>query len=666
MSAVPPLISRIPDRRQTTYSTVLQDGSMASNFHSPTSLYAENDILVPPRPAFYGSPKPPNRSLSSDHPLPSNALYGHHHPPSSSLISSPNHQHPPTQPHHSSRQSFYTHQFSNRSVSSIHSVPSIPVVRIQPSDPTSDRRRSSTTTKPNKTTVARDQRQLDQWHSDDDDDDEVEEEDEDEDDDNDHKGAQRKHAKTSSLGSSLRPPSTANLHVPKSSTPHPTRDAVQPSHSILKPTTKIARRKPTNCQPRETDEDNVPLSMLIKKKSASSLKDLSNLASATTPISAAQTLTKGRQRLNKSNNGFIVPPLPANWPPSFAQPRPGFEPSHSRRTSAVTISGLSTDSARRASKTSIGHVPGVTVRGVDGQSVLRPILHPRGNSPASSSSRSGSGTWSIPITPHDSIGSMTQLLPPSVYYQDPQSIRASISSFGPPKSEADSVIGGRTASLKSFSAIQGPEATSPINHDLGMNGTGLWGGVRIEDLGVPAGVDPYLYSALGAEQKIQLHQRSQLMMQMMAAQTQAAIQMHAMALSKSQKAQQPLMNQQASGAQMNPVDPTGGNLYGWGTLPPMPLLDPSMLMNNPNNPHQLAMMTPSMMNVSPHQTPRPQPQPNPSLIPAIKPKESKNESELMKPFDRAPSTLSLPTPIPMGGGAHDDESKSNGGLETKE
>jgi hypothetical protein len=42
---------------------------------------------------------------------------------------------------------------------------------------------------------------------------------------------------------------------------------------------------------------------------------------------------------------------------------------------------------------------------------------------------------------------------------------------------------------------------------------GPWAGVRIEDLGAPAGVDQYLYAGLAPEQKIQLHQRSQMMMQ---------------------------------------------------------------------------------------------------------------------------------------------------------
>lgn len=42
--------------------------------------------------------------------------------------------------------------------------------------------------------------------------------------------------------------------------------------------------------------------------------------------------------------------------------------------------------------------------------------HARGNSPASSSSGSGSGTWSIPITPRDSMATSTNshhLLPPT-------------------------------------------------------------------------------------------------------------------------------------------------------------------------------------------------------------------------------------------------------------
>lgn len=39
------------------------------------------------------------------------------------------------------------------------------------------------------------------------------------------------------------------------------------------------------------------------------------------------------------------------------------------------------------------------------------------------------------------------------------------------------------------------------------------GGDRIEDLPAPAGVDPYLYAALAPDQKMQLHHRSQMMMQ---------------------------------------------------------------------------------------------------------------------------------------------------------
>ncbi|WAR57302.1 hypothetical protein PtB15_8B349 [Puccinia triticina] len=180
--------------------------------------------------------------------------------------------------------------------------------------------------------------------------------------------------------------------------------------------------------------------------------------------------------------------------------------------------------------------------------------HPRGNSPASSSSGgsgSGSGSWNFPATPRDSF-----LPVPTHIHPHPHPAFALLAGPGylmpgPPGSSAPtqpdggpnlSISDGQTFGTGGEGAAAvggaGGGRPPPVGPDASPeNPAGYWTASpappapagSVDDLPTPVGVDPYLYAGLDTAQKIALHQRSQLILQMMAVQAQTAAQMHALA-----------------------------------------------------------------------------------------------------------------------------------------
>ncbi|PLW51811.1 hypothetical protein PCANC_05564 [Puccinia coronata f. sp. avenae] len=498
-SRPPSLISQIPVRQHSPASTIkhhqqsaLKSLDSSTNINPNHALYAENEILTPPRPAFYGS-SPSRMSAPSPSPTTSSKLADYPNILSRSLNRT------------SAASGFYSNRYGNSSVSSIHSVPAIPVVRFQPSNsnpPSYNRGRSVT----NATAAAaaatgsqkcQDSRHLDQWHSDEDED----------------SGTAR--------------PQAASSH--------------QPPHRRESEQQQVADLKKSGKDDDEDEEDSVPLSKL-RKKSVGSLRDASLPATTT---AAAQTLARTRQQLKNNTQSRFLPPthtMPLNQYMSTD--------THSlvedRRISSISLGSLGGDKqdVQPWASSRFSHIPPVPLIKPDFHPApLKAVLHPhaRGNSPASSSSGSASGSWSIPITPRDSMATVNSLLllPPSAPFSPTHTPkpRAPLASCAGPAAattagSAPDKDAAATSQTSKNGDAGGPAGDISQQQSATQEGEvgGPWAGVRIEDLGAPAGVDQYLYAGLAPEQKIQLHQRSQMMMQMMAAQAQAAMQMHALAL----------------------------------------------------------------------------------------------------------------------------------------
>ncbi|KNZ49983.1 uncharacterized protein VP01_465g6 [Puccinia sorghi] len=461
--------NHIPSRQSVSTAVNQQ---LPSEYPNVNPLYSEHDILMPPRPAFYGSRMSTFRSPSPGQS--SRSDYG--------ALSLSTHN------RFSVATGLYANPYGNMSSSSIRSAPSKPAIRLQPSRPSHSRGRSVTVAPTtNRQSFHQDSPQLDQWHSD--------EEDE---------------------------PGTANRPAPHHLTT---------SCGVVQQKNSSGRKQ----EEEEDEDDTVPLSKL-KKKSVGSLRD----AALTT--AAAQTLERTRQQLHHNSANAIF--LPASQT-TLLHHQMGEHPEDRGKSRASLRSIGDKQDLQRQWSSRLSHIP--PVPSIRPDVPLKAVMphHARGNSPASSSSGSGSGTWSIPITPRDSMATSTNshhLLPPThalpLNRNLPKS-RVTFASSGSGSgsvSEQDSCVGAGSAHrLSSIKNVDGVAREVDLEkHVSGDGGVGgHWAGVRVEELGVPAGVDPYLYAALGPEQKMQLHQRSQMMMQMMAAQAQAAVQMHALALASS-------------------------------------------------------------------------------------------------------------------------------------
>ncbi|KAI8448236.1 hypothetical protein BY996DRAFT_6419980 [Phakopsora pachyrhizi] len=487
-----PLINQIPGRSQPKPPN---QSSLITPFEAfDHNLLNEHDILVPPRPAFYGS-RSAVRSCSSDQ-------------RQSAILDSRNRT--ATSHNGGNYSDLYSQQLGNGSRLSVRSLPASSATASQ------SRQRSRNRAGTSNSKAA--QAQLDQWHSDEEDENGV---------------------KLSS-----------KLYNNKATSPPPLPPLTYQQAKIIK-----------TGEQEETEDDEIPLSVL-KKRSVTSIRD----------AAAAQTLIKGRQQLQQSCDPVRSPiknPLSnlAAELPLFAplatvnQPYTardstfgagsgsGPQPSLNPVAGPLSNTQLSSESLSRvlAPHPSIGLT-------IQREGLLGPLpsnFNPRGNSPVSSSSGgSGSGSWSLPITPRDSTGATTShssiltagnssgntknrvAFDPSLL--DKEST-GRITKVKPAQRlghlSSESIDSQRSRVSRNFKA-QGRdslvEEQRPGDNFLRSSFIGYGGemGVRVEDLGVPAGVDPFLYSGLTAEQKIQLHHRSQMMMQMMAAQAQ---QMHALA-----------------------------------------------------------------------------------------------------------------------------------------
>ncbi|POW15413.1 hypothetical protein PSHT_07070 [Puccinia striiformis] len=489
------LISQIPDRYSvspTKTQQPLPNGLSNATTNLNNGLYSEHDILTPPRPAFYGS-RMSARSKSTDQ---TNTL-----PSSRSSFHS-------NQIHNGPGNTLYTNQQANHSSSSIRSVPSVPVVRVHPSNQhhhqsqyNNNRQRSSTTTvkAPN---FHHDAPRLDQWHSDDED----------------QPGESTAVIRNKTITPSGNPRTRQQLHINSN------------SNSIFLPF---------------LNSPNSPNSSLLINTNNEDLNNNRRASSSSSSVTAfsgkASSIVNGDNNSHRvsrfMNTNQVIPPLPQ-----------------------IRADLMNNNNGLKA--------------------ISNYHQHPRGNSPASSSSGgsgtgSGSGTWSIPITPRDSMVTVHSLnlpiLPISLQsnplVRPTSHITPSFNSSAYcdqfsllqnptlPQIAPDITLssGNLHPSYASFIFSSLPPSLSlsvsiKNDHSLGSSSTdenqmssakeggrevttgGYWTGVRVEELGVPAGVDETLYAGLGDEQKIQLHQRSQMIMQMMAAQAQAAAQMHAHAL----------------------------------------------------------------------------------------------------------------------------------------
>ncbi|OAV88171.1 hypothetical protein PTTG_29124 [Puccinia triticina 1-1 BBBD Race 1] len=151
-SGAPSLISQIPDRHAASPIPPSPAG-----FPANSGLYAEHDILMPPRPAFYGS-RMPVRSISSEQ-SPSRQSYAG--PRISATLNRASTGAPA---------GLYNNPRASSSNASIRSVPVV-LRHQQPHHQHPARLRSTTTTTTTpKKSQGQDPRHLDQWHSDDDDD----------------------------------------------------------------------------------------------------------------------------------------------------------------------------------------------------------------------------------------------------------------------------------------------------------------------------------------------------------------------------------------------------------------------------------------------------------------------------------------------------------------
>ncbi|KAH9452857.1 hypothetical protein Pst134EB_016809 [Puccinia striiformis f. sp. tritici] len=519
------LISQIPDRYSvspTKTQQPLPNGLSNATTNLNNGLYSEHDILTPPRPAFYGS-RMSARSKSTDQ---TNTL-----PSSRSSFHS-------NQIHNGPGNTLYTNQQANHSSSSIRSVPSVPVVRVHPSNQhhhqsqyNNNRQRSSTTTvkAPN---FHHDAPRLDQWHSDDED----------------------------------QPGESTAVIRNKTITPSGNRPQPTQQQSIV----VKSQQKPQDDD--DDDDDSVPLSKLLKKKSLTSLRGggdpRSSIYSSKTSI-AAQTLARTRQQLhiNSNSNSIFLPFLNSpNSPNSSLLINTNNEDLNNNRRASSSSSSVTAFSGKASSIVNgdnnshrvsrfmntnqvIPPLPQIRADLMNNNNGLKAISnyhqHPRGNSPASSSSGgsgtgSGSGTWSIPITPRDSMVTVHSLnLPILPISLQSNPLFSLLQNPTLPQIAPDITLSSGNlhpiVSIKNDHSL-GSSSTDENQMSSNKEGArevttgGYWTGVRVEELGVPAGVDETLYAGLGDEQKIQLHQRSQMIMQMMAAQAQAAAQMHAHAL----------------------------------------------------------------------------------------------------------------------------------------
>ncbi|WAR63834.1 hypothetical protein PtB15_17B435 [Puccinia triticina] len=281
----------------------------------------------------------------------------------------------------------------------------------------------------------------------------------------------------------------------------------------------------------DEDEDEVPLSKL-KKKSCSSLRD------PLRTISPAQTLIRTRHQLHAS----VIHPFSSASSASASVFSSSGASTDDRRASVVSARSGGDKAARHLSHTASSSTALKSQQTGNGNLAG----HPRGNSPASSSSggsESGSGSWNFPATPRDSF-----LPVPTHIHPHPHPAFALLAGPGylmpgPPGSSASTQpADGQTFGTggEGAAAVGGPGGgrPPPVGPDASPeNPAGYWTASpappapasSVDDLPTPVGVDPYLYAGLDTAQKIALHQRSQLILQMMAVQAQTAAQMHALA-----------------------------------------------------------------------------------------------------------------------------------------
>lgn len=351
-----PLINQIPSRHDPA-GVAPSPSKTLQNLGVPTSNEHELDVLIPPRPAFYGS-RPGPRIVSKP---------AGDRPVSTAVHSSPG---------------FYRHGSAQGSHSSIRSLP-VPSSK-------SSVRPASVHHQP--LTPARTQTDLnlDKWHSDDDEEEDAPL--------NRFLPAQ---SVTSALSSAVSKP---NTHSRKNSS---VSISVPPLSVPSNPTLNHPSQKPNTSE--DDEEDEVPLSRL-KKKSHSSLRETSQQhARSDSNQSLIPPLPSTSSASSSAENGLPRSPLRSPITVNDTSPnrRSSLTPSYSSRASSSrhshmvpgrSLSNLafgSADAHRLPPLLSVASVPSSGA-----PSAIHTIFGHRGNSPASSSS--GSGTWSQPATPQDS------------------------------------------------------------------------------------------------------------------------------------------------------------------------------------------------------------------------------------------------------------------------